>query len=136
MTPPICKYCNSPSQLVSGDVIYPHRQDLHHLNFWRCAPCNAYVGCHKLGANVNGVRSDGTIPLGMLADPELRIAKQRAHAAFDPLWLNKYFDSRRDAYKWLAKKLGISPKACHIGMFDVSHCLLVVDHCNAFMEIS
>ena len=134
MTTPICPYCNSASVLVGGDAIYPHRPDLYQLKFWQCAPCDAFVGCHKLGAIADGVRSDGSLPLGRLANAELRKAKQSAHAAFDPLWHNGCFDSRRDAYKWLAQKLGISRKVCHIGMFDVTQCHMVVSHCNAFLE--
>ena len=134
MTPPICLYCSSASVLVGGDAIYPHRPDLYQFKFWQCAPCDAFVGCHKFGAISDGVRSDGALPLGRLANAELRKAKRSAHAAFDPLWHNGYFDSRRDAYKWLAKKLGISRKVCHIGMFDVTQCRMVVSHCNAFLE--
>lgn len=43
-----CPYCGKPAQLVGGDVIYPHREDLHEKKFWLCTPCNAYVGCHRI----------------------------------------------------------------------------------------
>ena len=49
-----CDYCQKPAELVTGATIYPHRNDLAHLRFWRCVPCEAYVGCHKAG--------DGTTP--------------------------------------------------------------------------
>lgn len=42
-----CDYCGNDAMLVSGRAIYPHRPDLFRLNFWQCAPCDAYVGCHK-----------------------------------------------------------------------------------------
>lgn len=134
VTAPVCQYCGSTSKLVLGDTIYPHRQDLHHLRFWQCAPCNAYVGCYKPGSIVNGIRSDGTLPLGILANRELRAAKSQAHAAFDPLWQNKYFDSRSSAYRWLAKKLNIEPEECHIGMFSVDQCLLVQQYSVTFSQ--
>ena len=134
MSTPICPYCGMASLLVGGDAIYPHRPDLSTLKFWQCAPCDAYVGCHKPGANVDGVRSDGTLSLGRLANAELRKAKQDAHAAFDPLWRNGCFGSRRGAYTWLAKKLGINYKACHIGMFDIAQCHSVIKYCNDFLE--
>jgi hypothetical protein len=135
MTAPVCPYCNSAALLVGGDAIYPHRPDLRQLKFWQCAPCDAYVGCHKPGANVDGVRSDGTIPLGRLANAELRKAKQGAHAAFDPLWRNGWFNSRRAAYAWLGNVLGISDEECHIGMFDIAQCKLVEHHCDDFLGV-
>lgn len=115
---PICPYCNKPAKLVTGAAIYPHRKDLHHLKYWQCEPCGAYVGTHK--------DSKKNAPLGRLANAELRKAKCAAHAAFDPLWKERVFESRRAAYKWLAEKLGIESKRCHIGMFDVAMCHAVV----------
>jgi hypothetical protein len=125
MKAPKCPYCDRPAQLVSGATIYPHRPDLLSLKFWQCAPCEAHVGCHRAGARVDGVISDGTIPLGRLANAELRRAKSAAHAAFDPLWKSRQM-GRREAYAWLAKRLGISQANCHIGMFDVAACKAVV----------
>lgn len=39
--------------------------------------------------------------------------------------------ARAQAYKWLASSLGIEPKNCHIGMFDVETCKKVVALCKA-----
>lgn len=129
MSDKTCPYCGQQSNLVGGDVIYPHRSDLHSLMFWQCAPCDAYVGCHKRGATVlvnkRQVRSDGTLPLGRLADAQLRKAKSAAHAAFDPLWRSGEM-TRREAYAWLATTLGLSSDKCHIGMMDVDACQAVV----------
>lgn len=117
----ICSYCNNEAELVSGDTIYPHRPDLHHLRFWQCAPCDAYVGCHK-----------GTErPLGRLANTELRQAKMAAHAVFDPLWKSGPM-TRNTAYQWLSDQLGIPRADCHIGMFDLDRCRLVVALCNFY----
>ena len=71
-------------------------------------------------------QGDGTKPLGRLANAELRQWKQRAHAAFDPVWKARHM-SRRDAYAWLAGQMGIKPQDCHIGMFDVNQCRAVVE---------
>ena len=123
---PTCPYCQRPSLLVTGKTIYPHRPDLVAKRFWQCAPCDAYVGCHPpAGRNGKGGQGDGTMPLGRLANAELRKAKRRAHDAFDPLWKARHM-SRQSAYKWLAEKLGISPANCHIGMMDVDGCNAVV----------
>lgn len=112
-----CDYCHRDAELVTGNVIYPHRPDLFSKFFWHCAPCDAYVGCHKKDCGYG----DGTRPLGRLANAELRKAKTAAHAAFDPLWRSGGM-SRRAAYAWLASQLGVAPQNCHIGMFDVDTC--------------
>ena len=116
---PVCPYCGQFSKLVTGLAIYPHRPDLEDKWFYQCAPCEAYVGCHK------GTKQS----LGRLANAELRVAKSRAHAAFDPLWEIGKMD-RHQAYAWLAKELGLDKKHCHIGMFDVDQCDAVVRACT------
>ena len=111
----ICPYCNSEASLVTGREVYPGRRWLYGKRFYLCEPCDAYVGCH-----------DGTTkPLGRLANAELRAAKIAAHAAFDPLWKSGRM-TRQEAYGWLAMQLKMERNHCHIGMFDVETCQLVV----------
>lgn len=106
-----CPYCQQEASLVYGDKIYPHRPDLHEKRFYLCLPCAAYVGCHP-----------GTyLPLGRLADAELREQKQAVHTEFDLLWQQEKW-TRSEAYRWLSVSLNISPDNCHIGMFDVKTC--------------
>lgn len=122
-----CNYCNNNAIAVTGTTIYPHRKDLAKLKFWYCdnKHAAAYVGCHKNTA----------IPLGRLADADLRYAKSQAHLAFDPLWKNKdNIKSRSAAYYWLSKKLGISQHECHIGMFDIAQCWEVIKCADEFLE--
>lgn len=130
MTAPLCPYCGAIAALVDGNVIYPYRHDLAHKKFWRCQICpDAYVGCHE-----------GTeTPLGRLADAKLRLAKSHAHAVFDPIWERKMVrdqiskhEARGKGYAWLAGQLGIDPKDCHIGMFDVETCMRTVIICRPF----
>lgn len=127
-----CDYCSEPAELVTGAVIYPHRPDLNGLKFWRCAPCGAYVGCHEAGSFrvVAGKKivHTGIEPLGRLANAELRAAKQAAHKAFDPIWKCQYM-KRKEAYTWLAEKLGMAVEHTYIGMFDVATCQRVVEVC-------
>lgn len=115
----LCPYCGGFSKKVTGEVVYPHRKDLWELKFYLCSPCDAYVGTHKSTDK----------PLGRLADMRLRTAKKAAHAAFDPMWRNGPM-TRTEAYKWLAEKLGIDGKDCHIGMFDMDMCNLVIKYCQ------
>lgn len=130
---PICGYCQHTAELVGGDVIYPHRPDLESKKFWRCVGCDAFVGCHGAGAVINGNTSDGTLPLGKLANPALRAAKSKAHASFDVLWIGESM-SRKQAYAWLSKAMGIPSQDCHIGMFSVGQCEEVVKHCDQYLE--
>lgn len=116
-----CPTCNRDAELVGGDVIYPHREDLHHKQFWKCPEHDAYVGCHP-GTNK---------PLGRLADAATRRLKLNAHAAFDPLWKTKRM-TRSGAYSWLAGKLGISPGACHMGSMSDDNLRRVVVVCQEF----
>lgn len=130
MYAPVCPYCSNESQLVDSAVVYGRSYGPIYL----CQPCDAYVGVHK----------GTTKPLGRLANKELRGWKQRAHAAFDPLWQHKLAKRRRErgpeykkhwarnsGYAWLAKQLGIERNDCHIGMFDVETCKRVVEICQA-----
>lgn len=115
-----CQYCGMPATFVNGDAIYPHRPDLFKLKFYMCTPCKAYVGVHK------GTDS----PKGSLADAATREARKRAHAAFDPLWINAKLNrgkTRRNAYKWLSSVLNIPAEKTHTGMFDVAMCNKVVE---------
>jgi hypothetical protein len=108
---PVCHYCGKVSEKVQGDVIYPHRTDLASKTFYRCKPCDAYVGCHP-----------GTDkPLGRLADAQLRRCKSLVHLHFDNIWKSEKM-SRSQAYTWLAQELGIKVEECHIGIFDMPMC--------------
>lgn len=116
---PTCPYCGQPSKLVGGEVIYPHRPDLYDKQFYRCEPCDAYVGCHGKTKK----------PLGRLANAGLRKLKMAAHRSFDRLWKDGEM-GRSDAYAWLAEQLDIPGDECHIGMFDEARCKQVIVACN------
>lgn len=121
-----CDYCHQPAPLVTGREVYPHRPDLWEKRFYACMPCGAWVGCHPPATAPGGGVGDGTVPMGRIANAELRRAKSAAHAAFDPLWQGRRSMRRRDAYLWLAQELRIEPEDCHIGMFDLDQCRAVI----------
>lgn len=117
---PTCPYCGQPGKCVDSKVIYGRSYG----PAWVCAnypTCDSYVGCHPGSKR----------PLGRMANAELRAAKKRAHAAFDPLWRSKTM-SRSDAYYWLAKAIGIHVTEAHIGMFGVAQCEATVKACREF----
>lgn len=113
-----CAICGGVASAVlsSAAALYPKRPDLHHLKCYIC-PCGASVGCHK----------DTDRPLGNTADAATKRARNRAHAAFDPIWRNGW-KKRSQAYAWLAKLLEIPKAQCHIGLFNVEQCDQVVQH--------
>jgi len=112
-----CPYCGRQAEYVDTKEIYGKSYGMAYL----CRPCDAYVGVH-----------DGTDqPLGSLANWELRRWRNRAHAAFDPLWQRGRFRRRRnDAYAWLAEKMGLPKEETHIAMFDVPQCKQVIQIMN------
>ncbi len=126
-----CNHCATEAVLVNGQDLYGYAS-LKHKLFWQCQSCGAYVGCHPPArANGKGGQGDGTVPLGTLANPTERRARSRAHAAFDSLWQPGGPMKRKEAYAWLAGRLGLSADDCHIGMFDPPTCERV---CNEVAE--
>lgn len=128
----LCDYCGRNAELVTGATIYPHRSDLKELRFWRCAPCDAYVGCHN--------NSKKHAPLGRLANAELRQWKVKTHAVFDPIWkallkpTRPASRARKTAYAWLAKAMDIPARECHIGMFDICRCKRAIACCQRYPQ--
>jgi hypothetical protein len=119
----ICAYCLKETKLVDSEIIYGKSYG----PVYYCEPCQAWVGVHK----------HSKIALGRVANKELREAKKKAHAAFDPIWQKdmewngkKRHEARNDAYAWLAEQMGISKEVCHIGMFDVDQCYQVILFCR------
>ncbi len=114
---PKCAECGGPSEIAQVEIIYPNRPDIWTREdgsrpwFWLCSKCWAYCGVDRHTLK----------PLGTPAGPKTRAARQRAHAAFDPMWqkrarlsgINKNH-ARGKGYKWLAAALGIEAKDCHI----------------------
>lgn len=113
-----CPYCRRKAEFVDSKIIYGRSYGMIYL----CRNCLAYVGVHKGTA----------VPLGRLANAQLRYWKKRAHDAFDPLWkYGRFKRCRNVAYAWLSEQMGLPIEKTHIGMFDVEDCKRVVDICNA-----
>lgn len=119
----ICPYCLMKAVLVKGHKISSVEAERGDDYFWLCSPCQAYIDCHK--------RGDGTAPLGTLANAELRLKRQEAHEAFDPIWKGGKV-SRLKMYFYLSKYLGISRRSTHIGLFDGDMCDRVVSFAENF----
>jgi len=123
-----CPYCSEQAKYVSSAKVYGGRD---YVMIYLCQSCWAYVGVHK----------GTTKPLGRLADDELRYWKKQAHAAFDPIWKERFerknkIDpkykkgmARGGRYKRLSQEMNLTRAECHIGMFDVDQCKKVVQLC-------
>lgn len=140
---PICPYCGKHSVRSTGAELYAHRPDLADKQFFRCVPCEAWVGVHAMSG----------APMGGLANSKLRKLRSAVHAAFDPIWSTAAFNKwsaqfgkakeerksqgyfipryRTKAYEQLAKAMDISPGLCHIAMFNEEQCQKALDILNA-----
>lgn len=117
----ICQYCKKEAEKVSGEVIYPHRDDLKEKWFYYCKPCKAWVGCHRDGK-----------PFGTLAKELLRNKRSRAHFYFDRFWRGSKSpqERRKLEYAWLSKEMGTPVEETHIGLFNIEQCIKVEQICK------
>jgi len=86
--------------LTNGCEIYPHRQDLESLPFWKCDGCKNHVGCHHK-------TSSPTRPLGVIATKEIKGARRHIHTLIDPIWKSKRM-TRGKLYREIARRLGVA----------------------------
>lgn len=116
--PTECRYCGAKVELAKNSTIYGRE-----VGDWpwvyKCTRCDAHVGLHPYTG----------IPMGTLANKELRAARQAAKAVFNRKWQSQIM-TREQAYGWLAKQLGVPIQRCHIGWFDVAICQEIVQICT------
>jgi len=111
---PICPECGATARLVPSATVYGRS---YGRDLWVCGrfpACDTYVGTHPDGR-----------PLGTLAGPALRAARNLAHATFDPLWRDGWM-RREAAYRWLSEAMGLPREDTHIALFDADQCADVV----------
>lgn len=117
--PTVCPYCGSPVFLTSNAEVYGKAYG--NGKCYKCTVCDSYVGVHD--HKVNGAY----IPLGRLANRELRELKKQCHALFDPTWQKDKRLNRDKAYGRLANRLGIPIEECHFGWFDKDRLLRALE---------
>ena len=94
-----CPYCHAPAQLRPASSIYGIHTKDRAAKLYVCSrypACDAYVQAHKATG----------LPMGTLANKELRQKRMQAHRTFNQLW-EKGFMRKQDAYAWLCVRLGI-----------------------------
>ncbi len=112
-----CDYCGQ-----SADISSTPRGPI-----WLCVPCDAWVPIYP--------QSPTAKPMGRLANAELREAKRQFHQAMHPI-VN--MSSRRRAYEWLAKAMGLTAHECDGHRFDLDQARkatqLCIDHLPPFAK--
>jgi hypothetical protein len=128
---PDCNYCGSPAVLTrSGDEHYPYRED--HGPLWMCADCQAWIGTFP--------RSTRNVPLGRLADSDLRELKAKLHAALEPLAQAKVrrdgcsvFEARAKGIRWIYQRIDAEfPDKGSIHTLDAEQCARAISVIEQF----
>ena len=119
-----CPYCGSPIVFRSADGIYKHDGAASMLYVCSKYPeCDAYVRVYP-----------GTkIPMGSLANKDLRLLRIEAHRYFDQLFLSGIM-SKNEAYEWLAFMLQAPPSQAHIGFLGEYYCCQVINECKRMLD--
>ena len=121
---PRCPYCGSHSVLRSADGIYRNNDKNTMLYVCSRYPvCDSYVRVHP-----------GTkIPMGTMADRQLRALRNEAHRNFDQLH-KKGLMSKEEAYHWLASILAAPLGQAHIGYLGEYYCRQVIEASKQQLE--
>ena len=126
-----CNTCGGNVVFGSNKTVYGKVYGNGYLYMCSNFPkCNSYVGAHNTRE-----------PLGTTADKRTRIARNKAHEAFDALWTGikdgkEKRMTRKYLYSALANRLGVQKDKCHIGMFNTQQCGLVVEFAASFNKFN
>lgn len=118
-----CPHCGAVAIIRPASEIYddPRRKD--ELYVCKNYPaCKSYVGMHA------GTR----IPLGTLANGDLRNLRIKAHRRFDRIWQSGIM-SRNAAYHWMADSFGLTADDAHIGKFGEYRCQQLIEQCDRIL---
>lgn len=119
-----CPYCGAIAVYRSADGIY--RENNRQMMLYVCSrypKCDAYVRVHA-GTN---------IPVGTMANHELRTLRRTAHQYFDQLYSSGYM-SKNDAYRWLATLIGAPMSQAHIGYLGEYYCKKVIEESRKLLN--
>jgi len=119
-----CPYCGSAVHLRSADGIY--KENSRGVMLYVCAKypaCNVYVRVHE----------GTTIPVGTLANGELRALRNEAHRQFNRLYTDGHM-TKQSAYDWLASVLSVPGSQAHIGYLGEYYCNLVITESQRMMS--
>ena len=89
------------------------RRTSRHGPYWICPVDGCDILC-------------GNTPHSTPADSRTRRARRIAHDHFDVLWRGKGPLARKKAYRWLQDVLSLPSQQCHIGLFGIARCHMVI----------
>lgn len=122
--PTRCPYCGSSVVFRSADGIY--QDNSRGMMLYVCShypQCDAYVRTHA-----------GTkIPVGSMANHELRSLRKTAHHYFDQLHKSGFM-TKDDAYFWLASIIDAPMSQAHIGYLSEYYCKQVIEKSKEYLE--
>ncbi len=81
--------------------------------------CDSYVRAHDVSK----------LPMGTLANGDLRNKRIKAHQAFGKMWQSGIM-TKRQAYLWMQGKFGLNEDQAHIGKFGEYMCDELIKVCN------
>jgi hypothetical protein len=119
-----CPYCSSSVHLRSADGIYKENSQNAQLYV-----CSKYPTCDSYVRVQPGTR----IPVGSLANAELRSLRVATHRQFDKLHVTGIM-TKRDAYGWLAFTLQTPLSQAHIGYMGEYHCNLIIEESRQLLK--
>lgn len=122
-----CPYCGSQALLRLASVVYGPKASDPAAPYFICArfpACDSYVAAHR----------DTRLPMGTLANSELRRKRIEAHRAFGHLWESGLM-TKKQAYLWLQAKLDLPEREAHIGKFSTFRCEEVIRLCNSCFTV-
>lgn len=119
-----CPYCGGTVVYRSADGIY--RDNSKGMMLYVCSnypECDSYVRVHS-GTN---------IPVGSLANHELRSLRRTAHHYFDQLHESGYM-TEQDAYQWLADLICAPLSEAHIGYLGEYYCKQIIEESRKILN--
>ena len=119
-----CPYCGSTVIYRSADGVY--NENSNHVMLYVCSKfpsCDSYVRVHE----------GTTIPVGTMANGELRALRDKAHKQFDKLH-QKGLMSKDGAYRWLAGVLQAPQSEAHIGHLNDYYCKKVIEESKKVLD--
>ncbi|MEQ1964379.1 zinc-finger-containing protein [Xenorhabdus khoisanae] len=120
-TPTKCRYCCNDVTIAHHTEVFGRILNSKWPWLYLCTSCGARVGMHP----------ETNIPLGTLADYPTRLARMSGKREFEEMRRERDL-ARPDAYRWLARRLGIQFRQCHFGWFDTDMCEKAANICRRF----
>lgn len=118
-----CPYCGASVVYRSADGIYQNNDKGAMLYVCSHYPaCDAYVRVHA-----------GTkLPVGSMANRELRALRRTAHFYFDQMY-QRGLMTKQEAYQWMANLIGAPLSQAHIGYLREYYCTQVIEESKKYL---